>query len=309
MKLDLPSDSRVAQIACGSNHVLFLTQEGTVFGWGNGEHAELGRKLVERRKRNGLFPMRILLRRIVYIGAGAYHSFAIKDDGTVLAWGLNTYRQLGISFDEDDEDVEKDIVWAPTEVKVLSPKSLGRGRRVVQIAGGEHHTLFLLSDGSVYGCGRCDGCELGLSEDHPEITAFASDSGSTGSGRSSSSGAFAYIATPTMIAFPVPPSSTSMNPEVTAPYDDATSISNPMATICAASRRSFAISRPGHVYAWGLGQVGELGLGSIEMQQTPTRVRTREFDELCTDGRRFKWVVEDVRAGALHTLFIARAVE
>lgn len=40
---------------------------------------------------------------------------------------------------------------------------------MTQISGGEHHTLFLLSDGSVWGCGRCDGFELGLADDHPAL--------------------------------------------------------------------------------------------------------------------------------------------
>lgn len=311
MKVDLPSDSRVVQVVCGSNHVLFLTQEGTVFGWGNGEHAELGRKLVERRKRNGLIPMRVLLRRIVCIGAGAYHSFAVKEDGTVLAWGLNAYRQLGITFDEDNEDVEKDIIWAPVEVRALSPKSLGQGRRVVHIAGGEHHTLFLLNDGSVYGCGRCDGSELGLPDDHPEIAAFGSDSSSSDSsrsGRTSSSGAFAYIAAPTLIRFPPPPTPLDSNPSISSFY--SSSHSNPMARIAASSRHSFAVSRTGHAYAWGLGYTGELGLGGkIEEQKTPKRVSSRELDELLSDGQGWKWFIEDVSAGAQHTLLIAKAVE
>ena len=41
--------------------------------------------------------------------------------------------------------------------------------RVVAITAGQHHSLFLLSDGRVFGCGRCDGCELGLDASHPAM--------------------------------------------------------------------------------------------------------------------------------------------
>jgi regulator of chromosome condensation len=40
---------------------------------------------------------------------------------------------------------------------------------VVEISGGEHHTLFLLDNGEVWACGRCDGAQLGLGETHPAM--------------------------------------------------------------------------------------------------------------------------------------------
>jgi hypothetical protein len=51
-------------------------------------------------------------------------------------------------------ETKQDIIIKPTE---LSPEALGGGRRVMSISGGEHHSLFLLSDGSVWGCGWSDG--------------------------------------------------------------------------------------------------------------------------------------------------------
>jgi regulator of chromosome condensation len=54
----------------------------------------------------------------------------------------------------------------PTQVDALHPDNHG-GHRVVQIAGGDFHSLFLCDNGEVWGCGRNDAHELGLSDDHP----------------------------------------------------------------------------------------------------------------------------------------------
>jgi alpha-tubulin suppressor-like RCC1 family protein len=112
-----------------------------------------------------LQPERLSLTKVVLVGAGSYHSCAVQQDGTVWAWGLNSFHQIGV---ETRSKIRQEIVTAPTVVATLSPTALN-GRRVTAISGGEHHSLFLLSDGSVWGCGRCDGNELGLPLDHPAM--------------------------------------------------------------------------------------------------------------------------------------------
>ena len=47
---------QICSIACGEDHVLALTTTGTVYTWGNGVNFQLGRKIMERRKANGLRP-------------------------------------------------------------------------------------------------------------------------------------------------------------------------------------------------------------------------------------------------------------
>ncbi|KAL5528177.1 hypothetical protein ACEPAF_7313 [Sanghuangporus sanghuang] len=351
------SEERFVQIACGSNHVLALSERGIVYCWGNGQHAELGRKIVERHKIMGLVPTRLLIQRLVCVAAGAYHSFAIDENGVVYAWGLNSFRQTGVQFAEDYEG-DRDVVWLPMRVSALDPKVLGNGRRVVQICGGEHHSLFLLNDGTVYGCGRCDASELGLGDDHPEMIALAQQqlqqqqeqqqalaqaqqnidpSSSKGTGlpqeyisyissdpevdressiSTSSSGLIKCISLPTLIRFPPPPTPSNPDPPL-PPFSSSLSSTlpssapaNPMKRISADSRHSFALSASGHVYAWGLGLVGELGLGrKVSEQKTPRRVRSATLDELflMEDGRKeWKWTVEDVCTGGQHTIFVAR---
>ena len=119
-------------------------------------------------KEHGLTPERLALKNIVLVGTGSYHSFAVDKDGQVFAWGLNSFHQTGV--DEDDGGWEE-VISTPTRVATLSPSNLPGGARVVEICGGAHHTLFLLSNGDVYVCGRSDGHEIGLGDDHPEMVA------------------------------------------------------------------------------------------------------------------------------------------
>lgn len=100
----------------------------------------------------------------MHVNAGRYHSLALDSTGVVWAWGLNANRQCGISLDRPEAN--EDIVTVPTQIDALHPDNHG-GHRVVQISGGEFHSLFLFDNGEVWGCGRNDAHELGLSDDHP----------------------------------------------------------------------------------------------------------------------------------------------
>lgn len=116
-----------------------------------------------RRQLNGLEPERLGLRNIVQVAAGVYHSFAVDINGTVWAWGLNTFHQTGLTSDRGGNE---DMVIVPAQVDALSPEN-HNGAKVVLISGGEHHSLFLFDNGEVWACGRSDSHQLGLGEDHP----------------------------------------------------------------------------------------------------------------------------------------------
>ena len=71
------------------------------------------------------------------IAGGAYDSLALKSDGTVWAWGDNTFGQLGNGTTASSS--------TPVQVSSLSG--------VVAIAGGTFHGLALKSDGTVWAWG------------------------------------------------------------------------------------------------------------------------------------------------------------
>ena len=123
---------------------------------------------MERRKINGLEPERLALRNIVQVAAGLFHSFAIDSSGTVWAWGLNTFHQTGLTAARGGDE---EMVMIPAQVDELSPDRHG-GARVVQISGGEHHSLFLFDNGELWSCGRTDTYQTGIGLDHPAMLAI-----------------------------------------------------------------------------------------------------------------------------------------
>jgi regulator of chromosome condensation len=161
---------KVVSIAAGNNHLLALTTHGDIYSWGVGEHGQLGRKIIVRRKISGTVPAKVILgkrtsgtrksRQAVRIGAGAFTSFAVDEDGVLWAWGLNKTGQTGTGSKEDE-------VGVPTKVIGLSKEELGGDAVVVVMEGGADHSVFLTSDGRVYACGQVDG-RIGLPKDHAD---------------------------------------------------------------------------------------------------------------------------------------------
>ncbi|KAK6332205.1 hypothetical protein TWF718_002732 [Orbilia javanica] len=151
----LPNLKNIVEISAGVDHILALSSTGTVFAWGNGQQYQLGRRVIERTRMNGLVPREFGLKKIVAVGAGSYHSFAVDATGRVWAWGLNQYGQCGIDLEgktgEDGVAVPK-----PTIVKSLSKY------KIVQITGGEHHSAAVTDDGKLLTWGRLDANQLGI---------------------------------------------------------------------------------------------------------------------------------------------------
>ncbi|KAJ7752757.1 regulator of chromosome condensation 1/beta-lactamase-inhibitor protein II [Mycena maculata] len=236
-----PGDyEKVSAITAGANHVLVLTTHGHIFTWGSGEQAQLGRKVLQRHQMKGTNPQKINLGthrslRAVAIGAGIYHSFAVDETGTVWGWGLNSMGQTGTGLDgKEDESVP-----LPKVVRRLSKEELG-GDTVVQISGGNHHTLFLTSGGKVYACGRANSSQLGLAEDD-EAWKESTDR--------------EFISEPVLVTFP----------------DD----DDPVVYIAAGLHNNMAVTKDGALYCWGQGTQGELGVPDVEVA-TPRMIVRRE---------------------------------
>ncbi|KAG0345617.1 hypothetical protein BG004_003461 [Podila humilis] len=220
---DLPTIVRgiegIVDIATGTDHVLALNARGVVYSWGNGQQSQLGRRIVARRMLNGLTPETIGAKGMVKVGAGSYHSFAIDRNGKAYAWGLNTYGQCG------DESPMVDEIPGVTLIEAL------KDEEIIDIQGGEHHSIALTKDGRLFGFGRSDSHQLGLGYTEApgaEVTDTHKKA----------------IRKPTLI------------PDL--PMIKAISVGG---------NHTLALSQAGDVYAWGFGEM--LACGNAEEEDVP----------------------------------------
>ena len=121
--------------------------EHKVYCWGDQDTKVLGRKSNTRHNISQcLTPEALGVKLVIDVFTGGYHSFVKveKKDRSFIyyAWGLNNYGQLGIGNTQD--------VLVPTEITEFG------GKNIINITGGEHHTIALEDSGDVYSFGRND---------------------------------------------------------------------------------------------------------------------------------------------------------
>ncbi len=142
----------VVALAGGDHHSLALKRNGTVMAWGSNNHGELG----DDNAPNGTdVPQTVPgLNNVKAIAAGTDVSLALKENGTVRAWGYNSDGQLGNGDEPNDQG-------HPVKVRKLED--------VVAIASGcEGYTMAALrSNGTVWTWGYNSSGELGNGTEGP----------------------------------------------------------------------------------------------------------------------------------------------
>jgi len=149
------SDRPVVAISCGEMHSLALTADGAVYAWGSNSYGQLGNGTTTASNR----PVEVTAlsgQGVSALQAGAYHSLALSESGTVYAWGFNDNGQLG--------DGSQSGRLTPVAIDGLT------GRGVIELSAGEVHTLALLADGSALIWGTNERSVLGDSGVSPALT-------------------------------------------------------------------------------------------------------------------------------------------
>ncbi|KAJ3201601.1 hypothetical protein HDU82_008000 [Entophlyctis luteolus] len=156
---------RVVQIACGESHMVVLGEDGRIAGWGFNTHAQLGqpwkpdsRNIAHTQLPFVLPPGGFSARAVFAAGFSTFVAGSLNGSDTLLACGGNLFGELGVGD-------EKARYWLPAVVAL-------RGKRVVKVAGGLHHTAALDSDGNVWVAGRGDSGQLGLGSSVEHIHTF-----------------------------------------------------------------------------------------------------------------------------------------
>ncbi|MFH1726646.1 MAG: thrombospondin type 3 repeat-containing protein [Elusimicrobiota bacterium] len=148
--------TNVAAVAAGGSHVIALMPNGDIYAWGCNRDGELGVGSIGGSRTT---PVRVIdpndptgyLTGIVAIGAGDRHSLAVKEDGTVYAWGANDSGQLG----------DGTIARKGTPVQVKGPYGVGVLEGIVEVGARSMHSLARTADGRVYAWGYSQRGSLG----------------------------------------------------------------------------------------------------------------------------------------------------
>eukprot|EP01080_Neovahlkampfia_damariscottae_P000904 gene904-9814_t len=133
----VPNFNNVKQVAAGDFFSLMLLETGMVYGMGRNFFGALG----DGTKISRTTPVPIALENsnIVYIAAGGGHSMILKSDGKAYSFGDNSLGQVGVN-------TATKFITVPTAV-------VGDNSKIVKISLGGAHSLFLKSNGKVYGLG------------------------------------------------------------------------------------------------------------------------------------------------------------
>lgn len=151
--IKVPNLDNVVSIASGSDHVLALKADGTVWSWGSNNGGQLGDGTTSDSSTPKSVPS---LTDVIAIAAGSNHSLALKSDGTVWAWGWNDKGQLGYST----SDVCRGPLWGNVRCS-KSPAQVTSLSGISDISGGLSHSLALKTDGSVWAWGYGTNGQLG----------------------------------------------------------------------------------------------------------------------------------------------------
>lgn len=143
----IDTNVRMVSSSKGSDgHTLALTDEGSVYSWGDGDYGKLGHGTCTTHKQPKLVMAPFTDKVIKCIQAGYRHSAAVSEDGLLYTWGEGDHGRLG-----HGDTTGRQI---PTLVRDLT--------NVGSVACGSAHTLAVAKDGkTVWSFGSADSGRLG----------------------------------------------------------------------------------------------------------------------------------------------------
>ncbi|XP_027202647.2 RCC1 and BTB domain-containing protein 2-like [Dermatophagoides pteronyssinus] len=116
---------RFEMIACGQYYSLLLRQDGTVSEVASNQYHQLAG-----------------LKNVKMIAYGGQHCVAVTNTNQIYCWGLNNDGQLGLG---DTNNRRRPSLVSFPDGSIESP--------IKNIVAGARHSLFVLEDGQIFGCG------------------------------------------------------------------------------------------------------------------------------------------------------------
>lgn len=151
--------TNIKDIFAGYRHTIAIDYNNDLWAWGDNSFGQLGDGTTNNCSTP--YPLQKSINKnyfqnVKYMSLGFYHSFAIKNDGTILGWGENDYGQLGIgttSPKENPKELTPTIVIKSDGQPLKNPK---------QLHTGGYHSLFIDENGVLWVWGSNIYKQLGL---------------------------------------------------------------------------------------------------------------------------------------------------
>lgn len=267
-----------SKLGGGGDYFVAMKSDGTLWTWGNNTYGQLGNGTT-----SGNFPTPAqvgTLNTWSKISGGDQHILAIKNDGTLWAWGYNFWGQLGnlsstnqntpFQVGTDNDWLQavaggnnsfalktngKIYAWGhngygqmgngtvSSNPVLVAPTQVGTDSNWAQIAGGSGHCMAIKTDGTLWGWGYNTTGQVGV----------------------------------------------NTNTNVTVPTQVGTA--NDWAKVFCGDAHTLALKNDGTLWSWGTNNYGQLGNGNTTSQLAPVLI-----DSMHT------W--SSIAGGASHTLAI-----
>ena len=247
-------DNKIIMMAIWSNSAIALDENGLVYTWGRNQYGQLGDNSTTTRN----VPVKVLKgeysgstylgddssNKIIAVSIGDAHSLALAADGTVYAWGLNTYGMLG----------NNNTTGSYTPIKVLKGEYSGStylgddsSNKITAISAGAYFNHALAADGTVFAFGF-------------------NNNGQCGNGTVVNSSPYGQL-TPVKVLKGTYSGTTYLG-------DDS---SNKITAISGGNNWAGALGADGMVYLWGRNNHGQLADGTTTNRGAPVKALKGEY--------------------------------
>ena len=142
-------------VSAGGFHSLAVKADGSLWTWGQNYYGQLGTGARSTSQSASTPIPEQIMQGVVSVSAGQYHSLALKEDGSLWAWGKNHFGEIG---DGTYTGVQPGTNSYANNDRLTPVKIMDN---VVFISAGDDHSMAIKRDGSLWAWGRNTDGQLG----------------------------------------------------------------------------------------------------------------------------------------------------